>query len=93
MSCRNFTNKILTLSSTLFVAANYFKLIIDKDPNLAESVKKVTDEAKRMLTLPYKEVDGIKTNKFGAALFVWKKLDKIEDKPIISTIESIIKSI
>ena len=51
------------------------------------------DEAKRMLTLPYKEVDGIKTNKFGAALFVWKKLDKIEDKPIISTIESIIKSI
>lgn len=93
LSCKIFTDKILTLPSKLFMAAEQIRGLVSRDQNLAESVKRITAEAKKQLTTPTITVDGKKTNQFAALLFVWKKLDKVDDRPIIDIIENIIRNL
>ena len=90
---KNFVDRLITVSDKLFNAAEMISGLIDRDESLAERVRVCKDRAKQELLKSCVTDDGKITNRFAAALYLWTKRGMLNDKPIIGTIESIIKSL
>lgn len=90
-NCKDFVEKLLTLSSDYFMAASLIEGQIKKY-DLMEQVKRVSAAAVSQLRDVAVDEDNTAINNFALCLYVWKQYDKPEDRKYIRQIDEIINA-